>query len=62
MVKSEPISSVVIELKDFSVASKALLSLIDLSVVLEVKKSFLSVLKVSDIFNGINITKFLKGN
>ena len=64
VVELEPVSLEVIELKDFSIAFKAPLSLIDLSVVLRVKRNSLSilVLEVLDISDGINITRFLKGN
>ena len=55
-------SLVVIELENFSVASNPFLSLID--IVLRFGRSSLSVLilKISDISNGIDITKFLEGN
>ena len=45
-------------------AFKAFLSLMDLSIILGVKESssFILVLEVLDIFNGINITRFLKDN
>ena len=64
MVKLKPIFLGVIKLKNFSIASKASLSLINLSIVLGVKRSSLSilVLEVLDIFNKINIIRFLKSN
>jgi len=54
----------VVELKDSSMASKAPLSLIELSIVLGVRRSSLSilVLEVSNISNRIVITKVLGGN
>ena len=64
VIKLKPIFLIVVELNNSSMAFKALLSSMDLSIILGVKRSSLSILnlEISNIFNKIGITKFLKGN
>ena len=64
MVELKPIFLIVIELDNSSVAFKAFLNLINLGIVLGIKKSSLSILnlEIFNIFNRIGITEFLKNN